>query len=79
MNIFNADIRCQLYGYLIIQKTSILYIFIFYENIFSFLRKHAANVIKYEKKKMLLLTKKELKLYCHAGACYICGKKVCRK
>ena len=37
----------------------------------SVIREHATNVINFEKKKMLALTKKELKLHQHATACYI--------
>ena len=40
----------------------------------SSLKEHATNVINFEKKKMLLLNKKELRLHHHAAACYICGK-----
>ena len=43
------------------------------------LKEHAANVINFEKKKMLPLTKKELKLYQHATECYICGKRFLEK
>ena len=43
------------------------------------LRKHAKNIIDFEKKKMLLLTKEELKLYQNAKVCYICGKKFLKK
>ena len=38
------------------------------------LREHATKVIKFEKKKMLLLTKKELKLHQDETESYICGK-----
>ena len=37
------------------------------------LREHATNVINFEKKKMLSLTKEELKV------CYICGKRFLKK
>ena len=40
---------------------------------------HAANLIKFEKKKMLPLTKKELKLHQDATECYICGKRLLKK
>ena len=43
------------------------------------LRQHATNVINLEKKKMLLLTKKELKLHQDAAEYYICGKRFLRK
>ena len=42
----------------------------------SYLREHATNIINFEKKKMLLLTKEELKLYQDAINCYICGKRI---
>ena len=35
------------------------------------LGEHITSLIDFEKKKMLLLTKKELKLYQYATACYI--------
>ena len=41
----------------------------------SSLREHATNVIHFENKKMLPLTKKELKLHQDVIACYICGKR----
>ena len=37
-------------------------------------REHATNVINFEKKKMLPLTKKELKLHQHVTTCSICKK-----
>ena len=40
----------------------------------SSLRDNATNVINFEKKKLLPLTKKELKLHWDVTACYICGK-----
>ena len=40
------------------------------------LREHAANVINFEKKKMLLLTEKELKLHQDAIQCYISRKAI---
>ena len=45
----------------------------------TFLREHATNVIIFEKKKMLPLTKKELKSHQDARACYICGKRLLKK
>ena len=39
------------------------------------LREHAANVIDIVKKKILPLTKKELKLHKDMTKCYICGKR----
>ena len=38
------------------------------------LREHAANLINFEKKKMLPPTKEELKSYQDAKVCHICGK-----
>ena len=43
------------------------------------LREHAAGVISFEKKKMLPLTEKELKLHQYATQCYICRKKLMKK
>ena len=45
----------------------------------SSLKKHATNIINFEKKKMLPLTKKELKLHQDATACYICRKTFLKK
>ena len=45
------------------------------KNVCTSLREHATNVINFEKKKMLPLTKKELKLHQDATECYICGKR----
>ena len=39
------------------------------------LREQAKNIIDFEKKKMLLLTKEELKSHQEAKVCYICGKR----
>ena len=44
-----------------------------------FLREHAANIITFEKKKMLPLTEKELRLHQDATECYICGKRFSKK
>ena len=44
-----------------------------------FLREHAANIITFEKKKMLPLTEKELRLHKDATECYICGKRFSKK
>ena len=41
----------------------------------SSLRKHAGNVISFENKEMLQLSKKLLKLHDDAKTCYICEKK----
>ena len=43
------------------------------------LREHAKNIIDFEKKKMLLSTKEELKSHQDAKGCYICGKRILRK
>ena len=40
------------------------------------LREHAKKIIDFEKKKMLPLTKEELKSYQDTKVCYICGKKL---
>ena len=40
------------------------------------LREHDANVINFEKKEMLPLTKEELKSHQDAKVCYICGKRI---
>ena len=42
-------------------------------------KKHTKNIIDFEKKKMLLLTKKELKSHTNANVCYICGKRILEK
>ena len=38
------------------------------------IREHVKNIINSEKKKMLLLTKEELKSHHYAKLCFICGK-----
>ena len=43
---------------------------------FILLKEHAADVINFEKKKILPLTEKELKLDQDATQCYICRKKL---
>ena len=43
------------------------------------LREHPANVINFEEKEMLLLTKDELKSYQEEKVCYICGKIIFKK
>ena len=40
---------------------------------------HAKNIIDFEKRKMLPLTKEELKSYQDAKVCHICGKKILKK
>ena len=75
VSIFLLDIRCQQFGGLIIQKTSILYIA--EECMKKFcdsLKEHAKDIIDFEKRKMLPLTKEELKPHKNAKECYICGK-----
>ena len=44
------------------------------EKFCSFLRERTTNVFNFQRKKMLLLTKKELQLHQDATACYIYGK-----
>ena len=46
------------------------------KKICSSLRQHATNIPNFEKKKMLTLTKKELKLHEDAAGYYICGKRI---
>ena len=43
------------------------------------LREHTKNISDFEKKKMLPLTKKELKSHQEAEVCYICGKRILKK
>ena len=45
----------------------------------GYLREHAKNIIDFEKKKMLPLTKEELKSYQDIKVCYICGKRFLKK
>ena len=42
----------------------------------SSLREHAKNIIDFEKKKMLPLTKEKLKLHQDTKVCHICGKRI---
>ena len=42
-------------------------------------REHATNVINFEKKKMVPLTKKELTLHQDVIECHICGKRFLKK
>ena len=43
------------------------------------LREHAKNIIDFEKKKMLPLTKEELKSHQDSKVCSICGKRILKK
>ena len=43
------------------------------------LREHAKNIIDFEKKKMLPLTKEELKSHQGARNCYICARRILKK
>ena len=43
------------------------------------LREHAKNIIDFEKKKALPLTKEELKSHQDEKVCYICGKKILKR
>ena len=49
------------------------------KNFCESLREHAKNTIYFEKKKMLLLTKEELKSHQDAKVCYICVKRFLKK
>ena len=49
------------------------------EKFYTSAREHAANVINFENKKMLLLTKEEPKSHQDLKVSYICGKRVLRK
>ena len=42
----------------------------------SSLRQHTRNITDFEKKKVLPLTKEELKSHDYARNCYICGKRI---
>ena len=56
-----------------IEKKHILY---HEHTLYHTLREHATNVINFEKKKMLPLTKEELKSHQDANVCCICGKRI---
>ena len=43
------------------------------------LREHTKNIIDFEKKKMLPLTREELKSHQDAKFCHICGKRILKK
>ena len=45
------------------------------KNILLDLREHATEIINYEKKEMIPLTKEEKKSYCASRRCYICKRK----
>ena len=45
----------------------------------TFLTEHPRSMIALEKKKMLPLTKEELKSYQDAKVCYICEKRILKK
>ena len=77
MSIFLAKTQCRQFENLIIQKTSILHIVgkTVWKN-YDSLREHAENIIDFERKKMLPLTKKELKSHEDAKEWYICGKRI---
>ena len=49
------------------------------KKIFDSLREHAKIIIDFEKKKMLPLTKEELKSHQDVKVCHICGKKILKK
>ena len=71
-----GDIQCKLYGSLIVWKISKVYILEkVYEKFCIPLREHPADLINFEKKKMLRLTEEELKSHQNAIQCYICIKK----
>ena len=45
----------------------------------TYLREHGINVINFEKKKRLPLTKEELKSHWDTKLCYICGEIILKK
>ena len=45
------------------------------KNIYLDLREHAAKIINYKKKEMILLTKEEKKMHNEQKVCYICKKR----
>ena len=49
------------------------------KNFCSFLREHATNILNFEKRKLLTLTKEELKLHQDATNYQICGKRILKK
>ena len=50
-----------------------------YEKFWEYLRERPKNIIDFEKKKILPLTKEELKSHQDAKVCYICGNKILKK
>ena len=50
-----------------------------YEKFWEYLRERAKYIIDFEKKKILPLTKEELKSNQDAKVCYICGNKIFKK
>ena len=50
-----------------------------YKKVLYFTKKHTVNITDFEKKKMLLLTEKELTLHQDFIVCYICRKKITQK
>ena len=46
---------------------------------YASLREHARNIIDFEKKKMIPLTKEELKPHQDTKVCYICGKIILKR
>ena len=72
MNISPVDIHCQLYEFDNIENKHTLYRGKnSMKKFWSLQREHATNIME----KMLMLTKKELKLKHNVTECYICGKK----
>ena len=45
----------------------------------ALVREHTKYIIDFEKKKLLMLTKEELKSHQDAKVCYICGKRIFKK
>ena len=66
-----------IWGFDHIEDKHILYHGKAYMKIFCLsLEEHEKNIIDFEKKEVLLLTKEELKLYQNAKVCYISGKRI---
>ena len=49
------------------------------KNLYESFREYMKNTIDFEKKKMLLLTKEELKSHQDGNICYICEKRILKK